>query len=70
MAGKGPKTGRIRTRKSSNGVKWDTGPLANSSSGRGSSLTSEGTSVEKTTLGLAMSRGVDLRDTTRYTIQA
>lgn len=49
MDGNGPRTGKIRTRKSSNAPNSLTGPFLNSSSSKGSSLTSLGTSVEYTT---------------------
>ena len=45
-----PKTGMMRTRKSSKACSSFTEPFLNSSSGRGRSLTSPGTSVEYTTL--------------------
>jgi hypothetical protein len=49
MAGSGPSTGSMRTRKSSNGPSFFTSPFWNSSSGSGRSATSPGTSVEYTT---------------------
>ena len=57
MAGSGPSTGRMRTRKSRSGASSSTAPLASSVSGSGSSVTSLGTSVEYTT-GMAYSHAV------------